>query len=54
VSKPKKEGRYICRCECGGQVRGVSEFGRLFTWCEKCTPIVKVTLPTTRIVETVT
>lgn len=34
----KKEGKFVCRCECGGQVRGVESFGRLWTWCEKCTP----------------
>lgn len=38
----KLEGRFVCRCECGGQVRGISSFGRMFTWCEKCTPVVKV------------
>lgn len=37
----KREGKYICKCECGGQVRGIEQFGRLFTWCEKCTLIVK-------------
>lgn len=41
----KREGRRICTCECGGEVRGLESFGRLFTWCEKCTPveIVKAT-----------
>lgn len=38
----KREGKFICKCECGGQVRGVESFGRLWTWCEKCTPVVKV------------
>lgn len=38
----KREGKYICKCECGGQVRGVEQFGRLFTWCEKCSPVVKM------------
>jgi hypothetical protein len=37
--KPKREGRHICKCECGGEVRGVDGFGRLWTWCEKCTPV---------------
>lgn len=37
-------GRPICQCECGGQVFGVEQFGRLWTWCDRCTPIVKVTL----------
>jgi len=36
----KKDGKFICKCECGGQVRGVEGFGRLWTWCEKCTPVV--------------
>lgn len=38
--KQRKEGRHVGRCECGGEVRGVEQFGRLFTWCERCTPIV--------------
>lgn len=41
----KPEGRYVCKCECGGQVRGVEQFGRLFTWCTKCTPVVTVKVP---------
>lgn len=43
----KQDGKYICKCECGGQVRGVEQFGRLFTWCETCTPVV----PTSPMVE---
>lgn len=38
-------GRYICKCECGGDVRGVHQFGRLWTWCTKCTPVVTVKIP---------
>ena len=38
----KRDGKYICKCECGGQVRGIESFGRLWTWCEKCTPVVTV------------
>lgn len=33
--------RFICKCECGGDVRGVEEFGRLWTWCESCSPVIK-------------
>ena len=39
------DGRYIGKCQCGGSVRGVYSFGRLWTWCTKCTPVVKVKLP---------
>lgn len=38
----RKEGRHVCKCECGGEVRGIESLGRLFTWCEKCTPVVKI------------
>lgn len=38
----RSEGRRICKCECGGQVLGVEGFGRLWTWCERCTPVVKI------------
>ncbi len=41
MKEPK--GRPICKCECGGWVRGQKGFGRLWTWCEKCTPVVKIT-----------
>ena len=37
--------KFICKCECGGNVRGVKDFGRLFTWCTKCTPVVRVNVP---------
>ncbi len=37
--------RYYGRCECGGNTLGTREFGRMFTWCSKCTPILKVKLP---------
>lgn len=39
------KGRQIGKCECGGIVRGVEQFDRLWTWCEKCSPVVKVTAP---------
>lgn len=44
MKKEHKERR-ICKCECGGIVRGVESFGRLWTWCEKCTPVVNITIP---------
>jgi hypothetical protein len=37
----KKDGKFVCRCECGGEVRGIKSIGRQFTWCESCTPVVK-------------
>lgn len=42
TKKPKPEGKRICKCECGGEVRGINQFERLFTWCESCTPIVQI------------
>lgn len=37
------EGTHIvCKCECGGNVRGVHDFGQLWTYCDKCTPSTKV------------
>lgn len=35
---------FFCKCGCGGNVRGVKDFSRLFTWCTKCTPIQKVSV----------
>jgi hypothetical protein len=45
MTKAKDGSHWICRCECGGQVRGVHQFGRLFSWCTVCTPVVKVDVP---------
>lgn len=46
VDKVSKRGvKRICKCECGGTVRGVFDFGRWFTWCEKCSPVVRVVAP---------
>ena len=36
---------FVCKCKCGGNVRGNRDFGGLFTWCTKCTPKVRITLP---------
>ena len=33
------------KCQCGGDVRAVKDFGRLFSWCTKCTPVVKIKIP---------
>ena len=38
-------GQFVCRCECGGDVMGVSQLGKLWTWCTKCTPVMKVAVP---------
>lgn len=40
VLERARDGKAVlCKCECGGNVRGVEEGnGRLFTWCDKCTP----------------
>ena len=42
AKRRKLEGRHVCKCECGGEVRGVKEFGRLWTWCEECSPVVTI------------
>jgi len=47
VAKEKKDRR-ICKCECGGIVRGIEQFGRLFTWCEKCSPVVRISIDSMR------
>ena len=41
MTKEQKERR-ICKCECGGTVRGIEQFDRLWTWCEKCSPVVTI------------
>jgi len=42
AARKKLEGRHVCKCECGGEVRGIEQFDRLWTWCEKCSPVVNV------------
>jgi hypothetical protein len=39
------KAKRIGKCECGGTVYGVRDFGRLFSWCNRCTPVVSVKLP---------
>lgn len=34
--------RFICKCECGGAVMGIEQFGRTFSYCDKCSPVVKL------------
>lgn len=38
MRKPRKSDgtTYLGKCECGGQVRGVHQFGQWFSWCESC------------------
>ena len=37
--------KFICKCKCGGNVRGVHQFGQWWTYCTKCTPVVKIKPP---------
>ena len=39
------EPEFVCRCDCGGKVMGVRQFGRLFSWCTKCSQVIRVKLP---------
>jgi len=34
----------VCRCDCGGTVYGEEDFGRLWTWCDRCSPVVTIKL----------
>lgn len=34
--------RFVCTCECGGEVWGVQSFGRLWSGCDRCSPVQKV------------
>lgn len=36
---------YVCKCQCGGSVRGTFAFDQLFSYCERCTPVVKIPNP---------
>lgn len=38
----EKKDKRICKCECGGTVRGVYDFGRLFSYCDRCSPVITV------------
>jgi hypothetical protein len=41
-----KTDKRLGKCDCGGEVRGVFDFDRWFSWCEKCSPVVKVDVAT--------
>jgi hypothetical protein len=43
------EQEFVCQCECGGNVLGVRSFGRLWTACDRCSPVVRVHLDTLRL-----
>jgi hypothetical protein len=43
-----KEGELLAICDCGGEVRGAFDFGRWFSWCEKCSPVVALASSVTR------
>jgi len=34
--------KFICKCNCGGNVRCVRQFGRLFSYCIRCTPTTRI------------
>lgn len=40
-----KEGEPLGICDCGGEVRGIYDFDRWFSWCEKCSPVTSVRVP---------
>lgn len=42
-AEPEKEFK-VCACECGGQVWGIHEFDRLWTYCDKCSPVETINL----------
>ena len=42
VTTPDYRQRFLGKCECGGNVRGVGAFERIFSWCTKCTPVQKI------------
>lgn len=42
AKKIDDDTEYVCKCECGGEVRGTRMGERLFTVCMKCTPVVTV------------
>lgn len=36
------------RCECGGKMVYVRDFGRIFSHCDTCTPVVRAARSTDR------
>jgi hypothetical protein len=48
AAKPSKRKPFAGlprKCECGGKMMYDYDFGRVWSWCAKCTPVVKVTWP---------
>jgi len=44
-AKLRKAHNLPYRCECGGLMVYVHDFGRIFSHCKQCTPVVKVRVP---------
>lgn len=42
-SKPKVQ-KLPRKCECGGNMEYSESFGRVFSGCDRCTPVVKVVI----------
>jgi hypothetical protein len=40
--KPKRPSRR--RCKCGGRIVYTRDFGRWFSYCDKCSPVSKINL----------
>lgn len=31
------------KCDCGGVVYGVEDFGQMWAWCDTCSPVTRLT-----------
>jgi len=40
--------KFICKCECGGDVRGIQQNGMTFSYCDRCTPVVPLQISEVR------
>jgi hypothetical protein len=40
-----KSIKFPRKCECGGTIKYTPDFGRVFSYCTKCTPVVSIRVP---------
>ena len=41
----RKKHNLPYRCECGGVMHYAVSFNRVWSYCKKCTPVTRVTIP---------
>lgn len=49
LGQPDKPHK-LCKCDCGGQVWAFGQFGRLWSYCDRCSPVVTIAVSRGKVV----